>query len=118
MTTPSDSDRKEARMATPDAEAKAPQDIARSAAEEIQRGGTPYYVILGAITEALDAQRERDAKIADEERDCAATDAYDDRQALGAQYDPNCYGTGYDAGRKAAAEQIAAAIRSQGKHRS
>jgi hypothetical protein len=72
---------------------------------------------LAAAKERLATLRnevlEEAAKIADEERDCAATDAYDDRQALGAQYDPNCYGAGYDAGRKAAAEQIAAAIRSQ-----
>jgi hypothetical protein len=61
------------------------------------------------------AQRKRDAGIADEERDCAATDLYDVRQQLGELYDPNCYGAGYDAGRKAAAEQIAAAIRQQDK---
>lgn len=82
----------------------------RERAETAERDLAQARARVEELEKQVAAQREEDARIADIERDCAATDLHDARQ-------DEHYGRGqatggnFDAGRKAAAEHIATAIR-------
>lgn len=102
--------------------AHSPSGEAEKVAEQICEANLPDAMgdtwgrmrdeIAQALRTAVEGERERCAKIADEISAQLLNDELEDKLALGKEYDGNSYGTGSNMGGFQAAKDIAAAIRS------